>query len=53
MRLIDTVRTPTIDGLSEPLVDAIRRHLEADGSRRRLFARVVATLPAATAATPG
>jgi len=31
MRLIDTVRTPASEGLSEPLVDAIRRHLEADG----------------------
>jgi primosomal protein N' (replication factor Y) len=31
MRLIDTSRAPVIDGLSEPLADAIRSHLQADG----------------------
>ena len=31
LRLIDTVRTPATDGLSEPLVDAIRQHLGSDG----------------------
>ena len=31
IRLIDTVRSPATDGLSEPLAEAIRRHLEAGG----------------------
>jgi primosomal protein N' (replication factor Y) len=29
--LIDTVRSPATDGLSEPLADAVRRHLDAGG----------------------
>jgi len=31
LRLIDTVRTPVTDGISEPLAEAIRRALDADG----------------------
>ncbi len=31
LRIIDTLRAPPRDGLSEPLVAAIRSHLEADG----------------------
>ncbi|MEJ2298398.1 MAG: primosomal protein N', partial [Woeseiaceae bacterium] len=31
VHLIDTVRSPATDGLSEPLVEAIRRHLDAGG----------------------
>ncbi len=31
VRLIDTVRTPTTDGISQPLADAISKHLGADG----------------------
>jgi primosomal protein N' (replication factor Y) len=31
MRLIDTIRTPATDGISEPLADAIRGHLAAKG----------------------
>jgi primosomal protein N' (replication factor Y) len=31
MRLIDTVRTPATDGISEPLAEAIQRHLAAGG----------------------
>lgn len=31
LRLIDTVRTPATDGVSEPLAEAIRHHLGADG----------------------
>ncbi len=31
LRLIDTLRTPTTDGISEPLAAAIRQHLSADG----------------------
>ena len=31
IHLIDTVRTPTSDGISEPLADAIQRHLGSDG----------------------
>jgi len=31
LRLIDTVRTPAIDGISEPLATAIRQHLDTDG----------------------
>jgi primosomal protein N' (replication factor Y) len=31
LRLIDTVRTPATDGISEPLADAIHKHLETDG----------------------
>ncbi len=44
--LIDTVRTPTTDGISEPLAKSIRRHLEADGQiliflNRRGFAPIL------------
>ena len=31
LQLIDTVRSPTTDGISEPLADAARRHLDAGG----------------------
>jgi primosomal protein N' (replication factor Y) len=31
MRLIDTLRSPATDGISEPLAAAIRHHLDADG----------------------
>ncbi len=31
MRLVDTVRTPATDGISEPLADAIRKHLDDQG----------------------
>jgi primosomal protein N' (replication factor Y) len=31
LRLIDTVRTPATDGISEPLAAAISKHLDADG----------------------
>ncbi len=31
IRLIDTVRTPATDGISEPLAEAINKHLDADG----------------------
>ena len=31
IHLIDTARSPTTEGISEPLVAAIERHLEADG----------------------
>ncbi len=31
MRLVDTQRAPAVEGISEPLAVAIRRHLEADG----------------------
>ena len=31
LRLIDTVRSPTTDGISEPLAEAIRGHLRNDG----------------------
>jgi primosomal protein N' (replication factor Y) len=31
VRLVDTVRAPAVDGISEPLVEAIRKHLESDG----------------------
>jgi primosomal protein N' (replication factor Y) len=31
LRLIDTVRTPATDGISEPLAAAIHKHLDADG----------------------
>lgn len=31
MRLIDTVRTPATDGVSEPLAAAMSKHLDADG----------------------
>jgi primosomal protein N' (replication factor Y) len=31
LRLIDTVRSPTTDGISEPLAAAIHRHLDTDG----------------------
>lgn len=31
LRLIDTVRTPAIDGISEPLAAAIHQHLDTDG----------------------
>ena len=31
LRLVDTVRSPTTDGISEPLAEAARRHLEAGG----------------------
>ncbi len=30
-RIVDTARTPATDGLSEPLLAAIREHLDADG----------------------
>ncbi len=36
MRLIDTVRTPATDGISEPLADSIRGHL-ADGGQALIF----------------
>ena len=31
MKLIDTVRAPTTDGLSQPLADAVARHLDGGG----------------------
>lgn len=31
IRLVDTVRTPAVDGISEPLADAIRSHLQSGG----------------------
>ena len=31
LRLIDTVRTPAVDGISEPLATAIHRHLDTGG----------------------
>jgi primosomal protein N' (replication factor Y) (superfamily II helicase) len=31
LRLVDTVRTPTTDGISEPLAAAIHEHLDTDG----------------------
>ena len=31
LRLVDTVRTPTTDGISEPLAESIHRHLDAKG----------------------
>ena len=31
LRLIDTVRTPATDGVSEPLASAIEKHLKGDG----------------------
>ncbi len=31
LRLIDTIRTPATDGISEPLAESIHRHLDADG----------------------
>ena len=31
IQLVDTIRTPATDGLSEPLAEAIRTHLETDG----------------------
>ena len=31
LRLVDTVRAPATDGLSEPLAESIRRHLDAKG----------------------
>ena len=31
LRLVDTVRMPATDGISEPLAAAIRKHLDADG----------------------
>ena len=31
LRLVDTVRTPATDGISEPLAESIHRHLDADG----------------------
>jgi len=31
VRLIDTVRTPSTDGISEPMAEAIRKHMDADG----------------------
>ena len=31
VRLVDTARSPTTDGISEPLSEAIRSHLQADG----------------------
>lgn len=36
MRLIDTVRSPATDGISEPLAEAIRKHLH-DGGQILLF----------------
>ncbi len=36
LALVDTVRTPAIDGLSDPLVAAIERHL-SDGGQALLF----------------
>ena len=36
IRLLDTVRTPTTDGISEPLRDAIERHLK-DGGQALIF----------------
>ena len=31
LQLVDTIRSPTTDGISEPLATAIRRHLDAGG----------------------
>ena len=31
LRLIDTIRTPATDGISEPLAGAIHKHLDTDG----------------------
>ena len=31
LRLVDTVRAPATDGISEPLAESIHRHLDADG----------------------
>jgi primosomal protein N' (replication factor Y) len=31
IRLVDTVRSPATEGISEPLADAIRKHLATDG----------------------
>lgn len=31
LRLIDTVRTPSTDGISEPMAEAIQKHIDADG----------------------
>ena len=36
LRLIDTVRTPTTDGISEPLATSIRQHIDA-GNQTLLF----------------
>jgi primosomal protein N' (replication factor Y) len=46
LRLIDTVRTPATDGISEPLAEAIRKHLDTDGQiliflNRRGFAPIL------------
>lgn len=36
IRLLDTIRTPTTDGISEPLAESIRRHID-NGSQVLLF----------------
>jgi len=46
LRLIDTVRSPVTDGISEPLAESIHKHLEADGQvliflNRRGFAPIL------------
>jgi primosomal protein N' (replication factor Y) len=46
LRLIDTVRAPVTDGISEPLAKSIGKHLEADGQvliflNRRGFAPIL------------
>lgn len=46
LRIIDTMRSPTTDGISEPLAESIRKHLEADGQiliflNRRGFAPIL------------
>jgi len=46
LRLIDTVRTPATDGISEPLAESIRKHLDADAQvliflNRRGFAPIL------------
>jgi len=46
LSLIDTVRTPATDGISEPLAESIRKHVQADGQvliflNRRGFAPIL------------